>query len=663
MFNAPRPAQRYVASSPKGFGGSFVDDNPLANSVYEDPWSTAPSPTPTPTPGAQTTSSFGSVIGDATVPLSYTRAFLAVDSTNTGEVSVNALSRVLATSSLPATTIDKIVNLVSSRSRVSKLEFFVALTLVALAQTGKDVSIEQVAASASQNALPEPILELDKLQPSTSTFTTPVRMPTYSEDPWNTNPKYPTTIVTPSGAYGIPRPVETNGVPSSLSGSGLPRNWWKKQETVKVSILGHQGFILNRYMVYEVSTDRGAPVTRRYSEFAFLWDCLIRRYPFRLFPALPPKRIGPDEQFLEQRRKGLARALNFVVNHPTIKEDGLLAVFLTEQSFELWRKNNLVSLDEESASKRIDRIEEMTIPSDLEEKIAVVRGRLNPLIEQWQRICILAERIFRRREAAAVRKLSISPFRFSPTHSAFPPIPPTRYAPSLTGSTSSDNSNSIATLVGSIMGSFDATPMFSSEQQSDLARLTNTLRAVVEANERCWRGDECELSNGVRLGLEQVALHCQRHSEMSEGRTQALLTITLEALKSQRDLYLATRDLLIRHDRLSHDQVDKLKKRVETTSVKLDGIRAAQKEGWLDEAERLTTLIEKDQATIVAQLSRRVFIRACMWHELRVVLHNRENTLLTQSVHVFARDERIFVENVIRNWTSLGEAVEGMPYE
>ena len=52
-----------------------------------------------------------------------------------------------------------------------------------------------------------------------------------------------------------------------------------------------------------------------------------------------------------------------------------------------------------------------------------------------------------------------------------------------------------------------------------------------------------------------------------------------------------------------------------------------------------------------------------MWHELRVVLHNRENTLLTQSVHTFARDERIFVENVIRNWTSLGEAVEGMPYE
>lgn len=70
------------------------------------------------------------------------------------------------------------------------------------------------------------------------------------------------------------------------------------------------------------------------------------------------------------------------------------------------------------------------------------------------------------------------------------------------------------------------------------------------------------------------------------------------------------RDLLIRHERLSFDQVERLKKRVETTSLKLDGIRSAQKEGWQEESERLTSLVEKDQASIAAQLSRRVFIRA-----------------------------------------------------
>ncbi|PFH50265.1 hypothetical protein AMATHDRAFT_145640 [Amanita thiersii Skay4041] len=669
MFNAPRPAQRYVATSPNGLGGSFVDDNPLAQSVYDDgldPWSAAPSPTPTPLPRASAASTFNSVIANATIPLSYSRAFLAVDPANTGEVSVNALSRVLSTSSLPAATIDKIVNLVSSRSRVSRSEFFVAMALVALAQTGKEVIVEQVAALAAENALPEPTLDLDRLQTSASTFSPPItnyRQATFSEDPWSTNPRYGPVLGSggTTAAYDpVSRASLTNGAPSSLSGSGMPQEWWKKQETVKVNILGHQGFILNRYMVYEISTDRGAPVTRRYSEFVYLWEVLMRRYPFRLFPALPPKRIGPDEHFLEQRRRGLARALNSVVNHPIMKEDGLLAIFLTEPAFETWKKNNMVSLEEESASKRVDKIEEMTVPSDLEEKIAVVRGKLNPLIEQWQRICILAERIIRRSEAAAVRKPSVLRRAFLPTHFTLPPL-----SPLSSGSSSSvmsdPDSSMVGSMFGSVMGSFSGSP--SSGEQSDLSRLTNTLRAVVEVNERCWRGDECELSNGVRLGLEQVAVHTQRHSELAELRILTLLNTTLEALKGQRDLYIATRDFFIRHDRLSPDQVDRLKKRVETNSIRLDGIRAAQKEGWQDEVDRLTVLIEKDQATIAAQLNRRVFIRACVWHELRVILHNRENALLSLAVQAFAREEQTFTENALRNWVSLGEAVENMPYE
>ncbi len=62
----------------------------------------------------------------------------------------------------------------------------------------------------------------------------------------------------------------------------------------------------------------------------------------------------------------------FLRNHPIIKEDGVLAVFLTEPSLEEWRKHNSMVLDEESASKRVDKVEEMAIPSDLEDKIAYV---------------------------------------------------------------------------------------------------------------------------------------------------------------------------------------------------------------------------------------------------------------------------------------------------
>lgn len=105
----------------------------------------------------------------------------------------------------------------------------------------------------------------------------------------------------------------------------------------------------------------------------------------------------------------------------------------------------------------------------------------------------------------------------------------------------------------------------------------------------------------------------RRHSRGTEGTSACVFLLSSSSnhiTQTQRDLYIALRDLFIRHDRLSLDQVERLKKRVETTSLKLENVRSAQKEGWEDERERLAGLIEKDQATIAAQLSRRIFIRA-----------------------------------------------------
>jgi len=71
----------------------------------------------------------------------------------------------------------------------------------------------------------------------------------------------------------------------------------------------------------------------------------------------------------DRHRRGLARFLNYVVNHPIIRDDGILFAFLTESSFEQWRKQTSVNLDEEPAGKRVDKIEEMAIPSDLDDKL------------------------------------------------------------------------------------------------------------------------------------------------------------------------------------------------------------------------------------------------------------------------------------------------------
>jgi sorting nexin-8 len=109
-----------------------------------------------------------------------------------------------------------------------------------------------VDALAKENSLPIPQLDLSSIATPAgfAQYQPDIRSPlptrAYSEDPWSV-PNLPSAPIQ-NGSI-------SNGAPSNISGTGLPNNWWRKQETVTVNILGQQGFILNRYLVYEVATD------------------------------------------------------------------------------------------------------------------------------------------------------------------------------------------------------------------------------------------------------------------------------------------------------------------------------------------------------------------------------------------------------------------------
>lgn len=122
----------------------------------------------------------------------------------------------------------------------------------------------------------------------------------------------------------------------------------------------------------------------------------------------------------------------------------------------------------------------------------------------------------KRQEAAAVRLAPALRKSYLPTHFNLPILSPALSdVASLPGSPTSLMSHS-GSLSGSILGLSVAPP--ASAHQGDMARLTNTLRAVVEVGEPCWRGDDCELSNGMRVGLGRVAEQVQIQSELSENR-------------------------------------------------------------------------------------------------------------------------------------------------
>lgn len=90
-----------------------------------------------------------------------------------------------------------------------------------------------------------------------------------------------------------------------------------------------------------------------------------------------------------------------IVNHPVMKDDGALNVFLTETGFEAWRKRTKVSTDEESASKVLSKAQEMAIPSDLDEKLGNLRDHLPAMLASYQKLVIIAERGLARLQASS----------------------------------------------------------------------------------------------------------------------------------------------------------------------------------------------------------------------------------------------------------------------
>ncbi|KAK8843408.1 hypothetical protein IAR55_007065 [Kwoniella newhampshirensis] len=657
MFNAPRrmggPALAQSSLLKSTSSSAYAD--PLASSAPLpggsgfgdlDPWSAAPSPARSETPrrdsaGEDIVPGVGAGIGSGLgggreglngliddPPALYASLLEQLDPNNLGEVSLSSVHRLLATSRLPAITVEKIINLTSrEKSSLARQEFFCALALVALAQSSPssdpDISIEQLSASLAK--LPLPDLKANPSPSNNNTLNVPLAPARgYSEgespsisngfDAWETAARQNGNDHSDVSASGFGEEIPTstgysvNGSAFQEGGPGVEaesqKDYWKKLETVEVSLTQKEGWFLQKYTV-ESSRRSAGPVSRRYSDFVWLLDTLLKRYPFRLLPALPPKRIGPDAIFLETRRKGLRRFINFVVNHPVMKDDGALNVFLTEPSFESWRKRTKVSTDEESLSKKLNHAQEMSIPADLEEKLGVLRDHLPAILGSYQKLVVLAERGLGRLQA----------------------------------------------------------------QAGDASRMALSVQSVGEEMRgccyRCVAGATggCSLCEGVGRGLGEVGESWTRVAEESEKRAATILSTHIESLKSQRDLYLSFRDLFVRHDRFAKDSVESLRKKVETRQKKAESLKAAQKAGWEVEVDKLVAATDQDNSQITILLARRVFIRACMWHELSIVHHSRQAAQATLGWRQFARDQNAGVKAIGGVWEALEERLDAMPVD
>lgn len=103
-------------------------------------------------------------------------------------------------------------------------------------------------------------------------------------------------------------------------------------DNINVELVPEKKGIFLKYSEYIVSSRRfNSKVTRRYNDFVALSELLLARFPYRIVPRLPPKKIVSDAFFLESRRRGLHRWLTLVSRHPVMCHDAMVSFFLTDQ--------------------------------------------------------------------------------------------------------------------------------------------------------------------------------------------------------------------------------------------------------------------------------------------------------------------------------------------
>lgn len=72
---------------------------------------------------------------------------------------------------------------------------------------------------------------------------------------------------------------------------------------------------------------------------------------------------------------------------------------------------------------------------------------------------------------------------------------------------------------------------------------------------------------------------------------------------------------------------------------------------------------DTDNTSITNLLSRRVFIRACMWHELAVVFHSRQAAQSTLGWRAWTKSQEEAHRALGVVWEELGEGLKAMPIE
>ncbi|AMD20138.1 HCL013Cp [Eremothecium sinecaudum] len=339
-------------------------------------------------------------------------------------------------------------------------------------------------------------------------------------------------------------------------------------------------------------------VIRRYSDFSWLQEVLLQRYPFRMIPELPPKKIGTqnsDPVFLARRRKGLTRFINLVMKHPVLRIDDLVLTFLTVPTdLSSWRKQANYDTSEEFTDQKIDKAFLGMWHKDLSVQWNKADENIDGLLESWIKISVLVERYEKRMKHVSEERR----------------------------------------ILGTIMEEFSAN--------------SNALYPL-----------DLNSINDINNHINIVSKHLHKLADISENEQEEVEEELSVKFKTFIDFILALKGVFERYKMMAGNNIPQLQRRVE---INLDKLRAIEGKADTKgaEYERIKGVIQRDKRTITDQLNRSWLIRKCILEEF--VIFQETQFVITSIFQEWAKMHTKYVNEHTECWERLYSNMEDMPF-
>ncbi|XP_057343440.1 sorting nexin-8 isoform X3 [Manis pentadactyla] len=169
------------------------------------------------------------------------------------------------------------------------------------------------------------------------------------------------------------------------------------RDTVQVELIPEKKGLFLKHVEYEVSSQRfRSSVYRRYNDFVVFQEVMLQKFPYRMVPALPPKRmLGADRKFIEARRRALRRFINLVARHPRFSEDVALRLFLSFSGPDVQNqlRESAQCVGDEFMNCKLAMQAKDFLPADIQTQFAVSRELIRNIYNSFYKLRDRAERI------------------------------------------------------------------------------------------------------------------------------------------------------------------------------------------------------------------------------------------------------------------------------